>query len=133
MKHDIETEEDVRALVDAFYSLVKCDDVIGYFFNEVAHVEWDEHLPVMYQFWSSLLLGAGDYQGNPLMKHLALNLKERLEERHFDRWIQLWDRTIDDRFSGTIANSAKLRARRIKGVMLSHLNSPLSVTGYPST
>jgi hemoglobin len=57
MKHDIENRDDIILLVNTFYSNVKQDKTIGYIFDEVAHVNWDEHLPKMYSFWASLLLG----------------------------------------------------------------------------
>ena len=46
-KKDISTPEDIKIVVDAFYNDVKSDTVIGYFFTDVAEVDWEEHLPRM--------------------------------------------------------------------------------------
>jgi len=47
MKKDIHNRNDIIRLVDAFYDKIKTDQVIGFIFNEVAHVNWENHLPKM--------------------------------------------------------------------------------------
>ena len=51
MTRDISTSKDIKTLVDAFYNDVKQDSIIGYVFNDVAHVDWHEHLPKMYKLY----------------------------------------------------------------------------------
>lgn len=122
MKKDISTPTDVKLLVDSFYKKVRNDDCIGYIFNDVAHVDWDDHLPRMYKFWEFALLGTATYKGNPMMKHMALNAKESLTETHFERWIELWEATIDRFYEGEIASKAKERGQLMKTVMLVKMN-----------
>ena len=122
MKKDISTPTDVKLLVDSFYKKVRNDDCIGYIFNDVAHVDWDDHLPKMYKFWEFALLGTASYKGNPMMKHMALNAKESLTELHFERWIELWEATIDRFYEGEIALKAKERGQLMKTVMLVKMN-----------
>lgn len=117
-KKDISNPEDVKTLVDAFYNDVKSDTVIGYIFTDVAKVDWEEHLPKMYKFWEFALLSSTVYKGNPMIKHIALNAKEPLTKTHFERWIELWESTIDQYFKGDIANRAKERGQLMKTVML---------------
>lgn len=127
MKPDIKTREDVQLLVDSFYHIVRKDEVIGFLFNDVAKVDWETHLPKMYNFWESLLLGYGTYKGNPMQKHLALNQLEPLKPVHFERWIEIWEHTIDLHFEGEIADGAKKRGRAIKDRIMykiEHSNSP---------
>jgi len=50
MKKDIENRDDIIRLVNTFYDKVKPDETIGYFFNRVVDVNWEKHLPVMYNF-----------------------------------------------------------------------------------
>ena len=69
---DIQTEADIKALVDTFYDKVNADALLAPIFNEVAHVDWPAHMPRMYDFWSSLLLHTGRYQGQPFLKHIPL-------------------------------------------------------------
>lgn len=122
MKKDISTPIDVKLLVDSFYEKVRNDDCIGYIFNDVAHVDWDNHLPKMYKFWEFALLNTAAYKGNPMMKHIALNAKESLTETHFERWVDLWEATIDRLYEGKIAKKAKERGQLMKTVMLVKMN-----------
>ena len=122
MKKDISTPTDVKLLVDSFYKKVRNDECIGYIFNDVAHVDWDDHLPKMYKFWEFALLGTATYKGNPMMKHIALNAKEPLTETHFERWVELWEATIDRFYEGEIAIKAKERGQLMKTVMLVKMN-----------
>ena len=77
--------------------------------NDFAKINWVTHLPIMYSFWSKLLLGEGDYRGNPFQKHIPLPI----ESHHFDRWVELFKQNIDEQFIGEIAEEAKLRAENI--------------------
>lgn len=113
MKHDIETSEDVKNLIDTFYGKVRKDEVIGYIFNDIAHVDWPAHLPKMYAFWEFLLLGKDSYLGNPLEAHRRLNEKVKLKEEHFDQWLKLFHQTIDELFRGKNAEEAKHRSQLI--------------------
>jgi hemoglobin len=106
IRQDITTRQDVQLLVNAFYEKVKVDEVLA---SHFAHVNWPEHLPVMYNFWSSVLLGDMSYSGNPLAKHLKL----KIEKFHFAQWLKLFTETVDDNFSGYNANEAKNRARLV--------------------
>lgn len=65
-KADIRTEQDVELMVDSFYAKVNQDPLLSYVFNDFAEVDWQSHLPKMYQFWSTLIFGVQSYKGNPL-------------------------------------------------------------------
>ncbi len=111
MKPDISNAEDVKLLINTFYEKVQRDDVIGYIFNDIARVNWSAHLPVMYAFWDFLLLGNADaYRGNPIQKHFDLHAKHPLKAAHFDRWLALFQSTVDELFEGSNADNAKFRA-----------------------
>jgi hypothetical protein len=75
---DIETAQDVKRLVDAFYAKVNCDELLAPIFNETAHVDWPKHLPTMYRFWQSVLFGSGNYQGAPFPKHAVLQCSSHI-------------------------------------------------------
>lgn len=106
---EITEREDIVLMVNNFYEKVKKDDLLGPVF---AHVDWPNHLPVMYKFWSSMLLGEQSYQGNPFQKHVGLPISAA----HFERWLELFHQTIDENFTGDSAIEAKDRARSIAGV-----------------
>jgi len=47
---ELNNEEDIVVLVNAFYTKVQKDETIGHIFSDVAHVDWEKHLPRMYHF-----------------------------------------------------------------------------------
>ncbi|MFC6266795.1 group III truncated hemoglobin [Frigoriflavimonas asaccharolytica] len=114
---NLETREDVEFLVNTFYEKVGKDETIGFFFNDVAKVNWDSHLPKMYQFWETLLFGKASYKGNPMAKHFPINELQAMEKHHFDHWLQLWTATVDENFEGENAEAAKTKASNIANLM----------------
>lgn len=117
-KTDIKAREDVILLVDTFYEKVKVNATLGYIFNNVAKIDWDYHLPKMYSFWSSILLGEQSYTGNPMIKHVALSKITPITSNEFAEWLLLFTSTIDELFIGENAKEAKVRARNIARLML---------------
>lgn len=108
--NDIKDIDDIKILIDTFYKRVTDDDLLGPIFNDIAHVNWEHHLPVMYAFWEFLLLGGKQYTGNPIQKHFDLHQRYPLSEKHFDRWLLIFQETVDQLFTGKVADDAKFRA-----------------------
>ncbi|MBP6385514.1 MAG: group III truncated hemoglobin [Pseudarcicella sp.] len=113
MKKNLETSEDIKMFVDAFYEKIQCDDLLSTVFNDVAQVNWNEHLPRMYSFWEMLLLEKSGYAGQPFRPHLIVNQNHRLTPLYFDRWLKLFNETIDTFFEGDKADEAKFKAKNI--------------------
>lgn len=112
---DIETKEDIITLVDTFYQKIQRDPMLGPAFNDVAKINWDTHLPRMYEFWETVLFSKPGYKGNPAEVHNQLNEKMKahgtpLTLDHFDHWIALFQETVDDLFTGDRAERAKKSA-----------------------
>lgn len=103
---DITTAEDIKKLVDEFYLKVKGDELLAPIFNDVAQVDWPKHMPAMYRFWESMLLGANNYRGAPFPKHAVLPIKQE----HFERWLALFIATVEENFDGTTSEKAKGQA-----------------------
>ncbi len=125
MKKDIETRRDIDDLMNRFYARATSDETIGYVFTEVAHLDLEHHLPVIGDFWETLLFGAGNYQRhgrNPLQVHAQLNQKTPLTAKHFRRWLELFTETVDESFAGERAEFAKLRAEAIANRMLNFVS-----------
>ena len=123
MKTDIKGKDDIIILVDAFYLKIRTDPTIGYLFTEVAAVNWEKHLPIMYDFWDNILFHTGNFDGNPMMKHRMLNQKSLLTEAHFKHWTKLWKKTVDDLFEGEKAREIKIRADNISKAMMNKVIS----------
>ena len=124
MKKDIETRADIDDLMNRFYSKALNDEVIGYIF-EIAGLDLEHHLPVIGDFWETLLFGTGNYQShgrNPLQIHGQLSLKTPLRAEHFRRWLEIFRETVDETFTGERAEFAKLRAEMIANRMLNFVS-----------
>ncbi len=111
--HDINNEADIRTLVNTFYGKVRQDELLAPVFETVIGDHWDHHLERMTDFWSTLLLYTKKFSDDPLTKHLPL----ALTKDHFDRWLLLFQGTVDDLFQGQIAENAKKRAYSIARIM----------------
>jgi len=118
MKSDIQSSEDIILLVNTFYTKVKANATLGYIFNDLAKVDWEKHLPKMYSFWGSLLLGEHTYSGNPMEKHITLSKSMPLSSTEFSEWLLLFNETVNELFAGEKADEAKLRAANIARLML---------------
>lgn len=111
--NDIRDIDDIKTLIDTFYQTVTADTLLGPVFNDVAKVNWEHHLPVMYSFWEFLLLGGKHYTGNPIQKHFDLHQRYPLSAEHFERWLEIFQQTVDQLFTGKVADDAKFRAYAI--------------------
>jgi hemoglobin len=114
-RHDIEDRADCERLVRAFYGRALTDPIIGFLFVDVAHLDLEEHVPVITSFWETVLLDAHSYGGGAFAVHASLNRKARLRAGHFERWLALWRTTVDELFAGPTAEQAKAHAERVAG------------------
>lgn len=112
------TEEEIASLVDRFYAKVRKDDEIGTLFNQEVQ-NWDAHLALLKDFWSTVLLATGRYKGNPLVAHFRLPI----EEEYFGRWLKLFTETAIEVMSAPhaaiVSQKAHLIAINIKRVLAS--------------
>ena len=120
MKRDIETREDLENLLNEFYAIAVSDEKIGHHFAEL---NLAAHLPVIVDFWEKILFGNPVYFGNPLAVHQKLNEKFLLKFEHFQRWLQIFCRTVDENFAGETAENAKLRAKMITHSLNQRINA----------
>lgn len=113
---DITQTKDIELLVNTFYDKVKTSK-IGFFFDKIAKVNWAKHLPKMYVFWESVLFASIKFEGNPMGAHFPINEIVPMEKAHFETWLKLWKQSVDELFSGEIAESAKSKAENIAKLM----------------
>jgi hemoglobin len=114
-KSDISGIDDIKIFVDDFYLKVKDDELLSPIFNFRLSSHWDPHLEKMYAFWNAALFAEKGYNGNPFMKHATMELRPE----HFERWLGMFNATVDDHFSGPVADDAKNRALTM-ATMFSH-------------
>ena len=108
-KKDILSLDDIKLLVDTFYDKVREDKLIGPIFDERIQDRWPQHLAKMYTFWQTVLLGEHTYYGSPFPPHAQLPV----EKEHFERWLSLFSNTLQELFSGEIADEAMWRANKM--------------------
>lgn len=104
------TEESIHLMVDMFYDSVRKDEALGPVFDKVLHGNWAAHLPRMYDFWSTILLGTKRFQGNVYGKHMALT---GITREHFVRWLALFKDTVAQLHDKKTANEIIQIAERI--------------------
>jgi hemoglobin len=105
----LDSRESIQILIDTFYEKVRKDELLAPFFK---HVHWQSHLPVMYNFWCSLILGDQSYQGKPFDRHVRL----KLNKSHFDQWLKLFFATVDEICEDGSGQEIKDRAANIAAV-----------------
>lgn len=115
---DIENREDIKLLIDTFYSRVRENEMIGPIFQNRIQDNWPAHLEKMYNFWESLLFGQSVYSGRPFPPHASLGISKP----HFEQWLGLFHQTVDDLFEGERATHAKWRANKIAEVFQAKLS-----------
>ncbi len=92
---DLDTPTEIAEMVRRFYADVAQDGLLGPMFNDVAQVDWSEHLPKLTAFWCRALLGLPGYQGNPYRAHLLVHDRQAFTAAHFERWLTLFHETLE--------------------------------------
>jgi len=116
-------------MVQRFYADVTQDDLLGPMFNEVAQVDWSEHIPKLAAFWSRALLGEAGYVGNPFRAHAEVHARRPFTAAHFARWLDLFRETLDLGWVGPNADRARELAENVARVHAEHLLGPPGAGG----
>ncbi len=98
----------IEALVDRFYDRIQQHPDLGPVFNAAVH-DWPEHKRLLTSFWTSVILRAGTYRGNPMAAHHG----HPITTRHFVQWLELWRATADDMLTPAQAGLVHEYAERI--------------------
>lgn len=120
---DLDSPAEIAEMVRRFYADVAQDDLLGPLFNDVARVDWSEHLPKLTAFWCRALLGLPGYQGNPFQAHADVHRRSPFTAAHFERWLSLFTDTLAlgwtgpraDRAAALAANVARVHSRQLIG------------------
>lgn len=117
MKKNISSRQDLQQLISKFYEKLLADNSINYLFTDVARIDLDHHLPVLVDFWDSVLFQSDTYYKNAMQPHIHLHQRSPLKAEHFETWLLYFNETVDEMFEGEIAFLAKERALSIATVM----------------
>ena len=114
----VPSEAIVEQLVRDFYGRIREDTVLGAIFERRLSNRWDAHIKTMIDFWSSVTIRTGRYEGQPHIMHRNLGL----EPAHFEHWLALFRSAVEDNCEGTIADLFIDRANRIANSLQISLN-----------
>ncbi len=117
MKTDISNMTHIKLLVDTFYDKIREDELLKDIFNTKIQDRWPEHLEKMYSFWQTVLLEEHTYYGSPFIPHAQLPV----DVTHFERWLGLFFKTVDDLFEGEKAERAKWQGQRMAEIFHSKI------------
>jgi hemoglobin len=118
---DLDSPEEIAEMVRRFYADVTMDDLLGPMFNDVARVDWGEHLPKLTAFWCRALLDLTGYVGNPFRAHALVHDKQAFSPAHFERWLTLFHETLELGWTGPNADRAAELADNVARVHSQHL------------
>ncbi len=105
---DIRSRQDIRYLVEEFYNKARKDSQLGSVFAAAVDDDhWPQHFERVTDFWESALFDANSYKGSTFAKHADLPI----EQRHFERWLELFAATIEESYHGEVAADCIRRAR----------------------
>ncbi len=104
----------ISALMEIFYEKIRADKSgLGEIFNARIGTDepsWDKHKAKIASFWQGMLLGTGDYNGQPMKAHLELPPFKR---ELFGAWLGLFEESLNIVFEPQIAEDILNKARGI--------------------
>ena len=122
IKKDIETRQDIETFLKAFYEKVKTDKTIGIIFTQIVPINWEHHIPLITDFWETILLDNPVYKRNAMEVHYDLNKIFPLKKEHFMAWLLIFNHTLDEMYEGDKVVLAKKRAQSIAMLMEQKMN-----------
>jgi hemoglobin len=124
MIRDIESREDIEKLLYSFYHKAFEDNLIGRFFTVVMPLNLETHIPVITDFWESILFNTHNYRKNVMDIHKQISQISPIKKEHLDRWLQLFTLTVSELYDGKKAELMKQRATSIATLMNIKFNHP---------
>lgn len=121
---DLADRSDVEHLLRDFYGRAFDDALLRHVFVDVVHMDLEDHLPVIVDFWVKVLFNTGTYNGSAMRVHRRVHERVPLTAEHFDRWLRLWRDSLDASFSGPVTEAADDHARRMARTFLRNLTEP---------
>lgn len=128
---DLANRDDIVRLVNRFYERIREDEKLGPVFNHIAAIDWDTHLPKMYDFWDTVMFRSGTYQGNPISAHARLAPLTDMGWDKFEHWLSLFRDTVDELFDGDKAGHIVRCAEDMANVLYSKIKSEIETLPAP--
>ena len=113
-KYDVICDEGIDLLMEVFYAKIRADEKgVGAIFNKAVGITdevWAVHKKKIGEFWRGMLLGTGNFRGNPPQAHLNL---PPFPKEYFDIWLDLFEESLNQVFTEVPAAQILQRAQMI--------------------
>ena len=120
-KPDLDCRENIEQFVDDFYRRILAHEQLAPIFLDVAAIDLAVHLPHIKDYWCKLLLGDKSYRRHTMNIHRQLHGKQALQAEDFQRWLELFNRALDEGFAVERVERARRVAASIAGNMEANL------------
>ena len=113
MLSDVVDRPSVERMVRHFYRVILKDEVVGHYFisalgDDLRNDKWYDHLRTLDNFWLFMMAGEEGYTGDPFFPHSFMG---ELYPETFDRWLELFDKTVHQFFVPEIASEFNKKAK----------------------
>jgi len=119
---DLADRSDIVRLVDGFYERIRSDRKLAPVFDTIAQVDWETHLPKMYDFWDTVMFRSGTFRGDPIGAHKKLGPLTDMSMATFNHWLDLFRATVAELFFGEKAEHIVRCAEDMANVLFSKVN-----------
>jgi len=121
-KPDLDSRQHIERFIDSFYQRLLADERLAPIFLDVAVIDLAVHLPHIKDYWCKLLLGEKGYRRHTMNIHRQLHGRQPLQPGDFQRWLALFNATLDEHFAG----EGTERARRVATAIAANMEVSLA-------
>ncbi|MFN3256426.1 MAG: DUF1971 domain-containing protein [Ilumatobacter sp.] len=108
---DLDSTDQILEMVTRQYVDVVQDELLEPYFNFApGFIDWQGHIESVADYWCHVLLYAPGYQIDVIEAHRTLHDTDPFTPEVFDRWLDIFNNTIDDGWTGPHAEHAKKKA-----------------------
>ncbi|QHS55964.1 group III truncated hemoglobin [Mucilaginibacter sp. 14171R-50] len=119
-RKDIGNLADIRYLIRLFHVAILNDPLTGPVFTGKIVLNDVDHFNKVCAFWEAALLKAPHYSGNPFARYVPL----ALTQDQYNKWLSIFETTVDTHFQGETAEEAKDQAHTLSNLLLFRLRLP---------
>ncbi len=105
--------ENILQFLTVFYGRIRKHKELGGIFERIIGTdkeEWQKHIEHICEFWCSLILRSGTFNGSPMQKHIAIT---DIKRHHFNQWLEIFGQTAKEMYDNNNSNIFISRAQQI--------------------